>query len=249
MTLVLEAKGLCPQVADQQQSLPALNLSLNAHQCCCLIGSRVEIREAYLRALAGLDMPAAGELVLLGRDQEALTEQGLDYLGRELGYVARQAPLLSVLNGQENAVMPAVYHGQKRAAALAELELLLQELNFTGDLKCLPALLPELEKMQLALARAALLAPQLLFLEDPWQALDLTESALLEQSLERWSQRMALVVATAHLGFVRQQADEIVFLGTEQCFNFSNWLDLVSSDQPEIQQYLDRYRAAIDWKV
>ena len=246
---LLTARELLPNFTEAEGEHPPVSLQLPPQGICCLLGRRAGIREAYLKMLSGLDLPAAGELELLGLSGEKRLAEGRHLLGRQLGYVARQAPLLSVLNGQENAIMPAVYHGAARHQALQDLQQLLVELGFSGDLQQLPAYMTPLEKMQLALARAALLQPQLLVLEDPWHSLERPDFALLENCLGQWGQRLSLLVATAHLGFVRQYAEQLVFIGETQSYSFTSWQALVTSGIAEIQDYLESYRSALDWKV
>ncbi len=246
---LVEAQGLCPELEIEGGALPGLTLQIPSQGVHCLLGGRAETREAYLKALAGIAWPQAGDLTLFGYSLADLNTRHLDLLGRQLGYVARQAPLLSVLNGRENAVMPAVYHGVQRKQAEQALEQVLAELEFDGDLLQLPAFMTPLQRMQLALARALLLQPQLLVLEDPWFSLELPDYCILDQSIRNWGQRLAVLVATDHLGFVRSNADQIIFIGADECFAFTCWQDLVASNQPEILDYLQGYRSAIDWKV
>ena len=249
MSWLLAAEELCPEVQAGEPGLPGLTLQVPARGIHCMVGGRAQGREAYLKTLAGIIPPAAGDLTLLGHPLVGLSETPGGLLGKQLGYVARQAPLLSVLNGRENAVMPAIYHGAKRKEAEQALEPLLAEVNYRGNLLQLPAYMSALEKMQLALVRALLLQPRLLVLEDPWFSLELPDYALLDQGIRNWGQRMAVVVATDNLGFVRQNADQIVFVGSSQCLTFANWQALVTSGQPEVVDYLQHYRSAIDWKV
>ncbi|MGM0593474.1 MAG: ATP-binding cassette domain-containing protein [Pseudomonadota bacterium] len=226
-----------------ESPLPPLTLRLEAPGTTCLIGAHSEHLTAYLRTLGGIDPPLSGSLQLFGEPLEGMGQRQWQQLRPRLGFVTRTAPLLSVLNGLDNITLPALYHRHlTRPQARRRAEELLQELAFEADTNSLPAYLSPLQRTQLAIARAAILSPPVLFLEEPFHGLDASEYGGIEPFLRRWSEQQALVVSTRNLRFVKRQGQQILFAAAEKILYFDNWAALTASTNRDVQKLLRNYR-------
>lgn len=240
----LAAWSLQPDLQHWPELGPGpLDLQLTEPGLTTLIGPEPELVNTYLKALAGEWPLTGGSLTLFDRAVSDYSYDAWQELCTWRAYVLKGAPLMSVLNGLRNVQVPALYHGLlSPAQASTEALELLNDLGFAGNLELLPAYLSPLQCTQIALARALLLKPSVLLAEEPWYDLDVADYGVLEAALSQCARRQAVVVTTGNLGFVREQAQQILFIGRQQNLLFHSWADLTASSDPAVQQFLVRQR-------
>lgn len=223
--------------------LPALTIDIPSRGTTCLLGDDSQLVADYLRALAGIDDIHDGKLELFGKQLDKLSQQEWRQLRNKVGFVARTAPILSVLNGIENVILPVLYHKiMPRNEAEAEAHILLQQLACHANTELLPAYLSPLERTQLAIARAAIMKPEVLFLEEPYHELEVNEHNIINAFLKEWADERSLVISTRNLRFVKQQADQIVFAAENKILYFETWGAFSGSGDAAVTEYLQQYR-------
>lgn len=243
-TFPIYAKGLCPEFSDQALRTP-INLALEHGDICCFIGPDRRILDEYLRTLAGIHPIHQGELELFHHPIEKIPEQDWQELRIKLAYISREAPLLSVLSGINNTVFPTLYHGRmQRDEAIERAQEILTALGFDGPTEVLPAFLEPVHRIQLAIARAVMLDPEVLLMDDPWHALDPHEYSQLNNFFSEWVKTGAIVMATSNLSFVRKFATKIFFVGTQTTLEFPDWNALCNGSYQRSGQQL--YEDSID---
>ncbi|RUO39371.1 hypothetical protein CWE15_09620 [Aliidiomarina taiwanensis] len=216
-----------------------LQLNTSPGDIICFIGSKENILDTYLRALAGLHPIAEGDLFINQEPIESISPKQWSLLRQEIAYISKEAPLLSVLSGMNNVIFPALYHGiYDRDQALLKATELFAELGYQGDSDLLPAYLEPLERLQLALARALMLKPKVLVLNNPWHSLAPYEYSVLNTFLRHWSRNKVLIVSTDSLHFVRQYATKIYFIGPNKVTYFQSWTSLIESERVEVRDFL-----------
>lgn len=242
-TLPIKAVELEPWHKDESIQLPPLSIEIPSQGTTCLIGNSSTTLTEYLRALGGVDDLRNGQLYLFGDPLAGISQEQWQQLRLKIGFVSRTAPLLSVLNGLENVILPTLYHKRmSRAEAEAAAKGLLLELSCQADLSLLPAYLTPLERTQLAIARGIILEPPVMLLEEPYHELNSSERGSITSFLSAWSKEHSLVVSTSNLNFAKKQADRIIFADKEKILYFDSWQGFVQSDETLVKNYLQQYR-------
>ena len=242
-TAPIEAVALEPWGSNGMLPLPRLDFRIAPAGTTCIIGNQSGILSTYLRALGGVDSPRSGELFLFGHPLSAIDTIQWRDLRKHIGFVTRRAPLLSVLNGLENVLFPALYHKHlPKTEAEQRARELISQLHCHADLALLPAYFTPLERTQLAIARSAILDPAVMFLEEPFHELDIRDHEEINEFLRAWALHHALVMSTRNLHFVRHHATQIIFAGIRGIHYFESWRDLMESTAEEAQAYLRHYR-------
>ena len=242
VTPLLEARDLCPRREDGSAFQHGLTYAVRPGEITCLVGPNGSGKTAYLRALAAVDIPASGNLRLLGKDALKLDATAWRALRLRAAYVGEGAPLLSVVNGLINVTLPAMYHRLGNAPKVqAAAQEILKFLDYPGRQDLLPAYLNQHERLLLAIARCLMLSPELMFLDEPFHMTDNAcreREAAVYQKLTR-ERGLALLIATHNLGFVRRYADHIVFLHPVWVGCFDGWKELSASKRAEVREFLD----------
>lgn len=237
-TPLITAISLIP--ADETSPI---DLEVLPHDGICLIGPDSSRLTRYLRALAAAEPPEAGKLTMLGHTLESMNKRQWREQRQQIGFVARGAPLLSVLPGLENVMLPALYHNRmtREEAKVRAIELL-EENQCECDYSKLPAHLTQQQRLHLAIARATILEPEILFIDEPFSGLSLTEQRPVFDYLVGSRSKRALVVATHNLHLVKELAPQILFLGKSSAMHFANWSSLTTSQESEVVDYLELYQ-------
>ena len=162
-----------------------------------LVGPNGAGKTTLLRILAGAIQPIEGHIVVGGRVLVDTTAGVcLPPEAREVGYLPQGYGLFAHLTALEN-VAYGMRHlmGEERRKQASSLR---EQLGVEGAANRRPSALSAGEKQRVALARALATSPQLLLLDEPTAALDVTirrETRTLLDAHFRHSGRMALVIS------------------------------------------------------
>ncbi len=237
----IDARGLVPE-NQAYPELPELNLKLAPTGATCLIGQSESYLDGYMRALGGINPPRSGELKLFGKSPARISKKERIMLRIKLSYISRGGRLVSVLNGMDNIILPALYHNlYSLDEAIQKARALLTKLHFNGDPQALPACYTPLQHTQLAIARAMILEPLVLLLNHPYYKLEINEQKTINQFLQQWSVSRPLLMSTNNQRFVKDHADRILFFGKKYIYHFTSWSSLCQSETEEILYYLQHF--------
>jgi putative ABC transport system ATP-binding protein len=177
--------------------LDDISLALEAGEFIVISGSSGSGKTTLLSILSGLDKPTSGRILLQGRDITPLDEDQLaEIRNKTTGFVFQAFHLIPSLNALENIMFPAELRGDDQAEAkagalLERVGLWDRRLNFPGQLS-------GGEKQRVALCRALINTPAIVFADEPTGNLDSKNSdeivKLLLEMQHEWN--TTLIMAT-----------------------------------------------------
>jgi tungstate transport system ATP-binding protein len=207
--LPLAAEAVCFE-ADGKRLIDRIDLTVQQGECLALIGPNGAGKTLLLRLLHGLLRPSAGRVAWAHGD--AAKGDGT-IAGRRRHAMVFQKPVMLRRSAEANVThaLRAAGHGRFDAARRARAAL---ERYGLGGLARRPArVLSGGEQQRLAIARAAALAPQLLFLDEPSSALDLGATRQIEVMLADLHGRGTTIVFSTHdLAQARRLATRVGFI-------------------------------------
>ncbi len=185
--------------AGQAPVIEGLSLELAPGDIHCLVGRSGCGKTTLLKLAAGLLQPTAGVVTVRGRP---LADR------RSVGFVFQQPTLLDWLTVRDNVLLPVSLQHPPGNADVQAAEALLAQLGLSAFSQRYPAQLSGGQQSRVALARALVLQPPLLLLDEPFAALD----AITREDLQRDLLRLCRTRGTTAL-FVTHDIAEAVFLG------------------------------------
>jgi ABC-type lipoprotein export system ATPase subunit len=156
-------------------ALQGLDLDLEQHEVICVLGPSGAGKTTLLRVIAGLQLPSAGSVRLLGRDigrmggreRAALRHQHLGFLGQSSREV-----LAPWLTAEQAVALPLALRGVGRRRRAVRTEELLEAVGLRARARALPRELSGGERQRVALCVALAHAPTLLLADEPTGELD-----------------------------------------------------------------------------
>jgi putative ABC transport system ATP-binding protein len=181
MTMIVTAELVGKQMemaAGRLIILEEVSFAVVQGEALAIVGASGSGKSTLLGLLAGLDLPSSGRITLAGEDLTALDEDGRARLrGEKVGFVFQNFQLLDGLTALENVMLPLELSG--RADARAQAEALLQRVGLGARLTHYPKQLSGGEQQRVAMARAFVTRPAVLFADEPTGNLDTRTGALI----------------------------------------------------------------------
>ena len=165
--------------------LKGVSLDLKPAQFAILSGPSGSGKSTMLYILGGLEKPDSGHILFDGEPIDSYTNSKLDnYRNQKIGFVFQMHYLLPDFTALENVMIPAMINSQSNDKAMERAESLLAHLSLLDRINHYPNQLSGGEQQRVAVARALINEPRLIFADEPTGNLD-RENALLLLKLFR----------------------------------------------------------------
>jgi putative ABC transport system ATP-binding protein len=198
--------------ATAVEALRGVSLEVRAGELVAVMGPSGSGKSTLMHIMAGLDKPTTGSVVIAGSEITDMDDTKLTQLRRDhIGFVFQFFNLLPMLSAEENIVLPLTIAGAR--ADRAWLEELLSRTGLTKRRRHRPAELSGGEQQRVAMARALVTRPTILFADEPTGNLDSKTSGeildLLSASASDYQQTIVMVTHDPRGASI---ADRILFL-------------------------------------
>lgn len=192
------------------QVIAPTDISVQTNTICALLGPSGSGKSTLLRILSGLSSPTSGTVLWHGQPVENGT--------RSVGIVFQSFALFPWLTVMENVEVPLVARGidhpTRHGQALRSLEMV----GLKGFENAYPKELSGGMKQRVGIARALAVEPEVLFMDEPFSALDvLTAESLRGELLELWTKNQiptkSIFLVTHNIEEAVMLADRVIVLG------------------------------------
>ena len=189
-----------------------VSFTLEARGVTIVMGPNGSGKTSLLRMLHGVVRLADGRVTWACGDREARSKQAFVF----------QTPVMLRRSVKDNLAFPLHIQGTARKQAAAEAEHWAEKIGLTQALAQSAGVLSGGEQQKLALARALISKPEVLFLDEPCASLDGRATREIETLLHGASQSgTRIIMATHDMGQARRLATEVLFVLKGKLHEFS----------------------------
>ena len=227
-----------------------VNLTVNRGEVFAIAGGNGCGKSTLLREILGLLTPSDGTIRLFGVDSRELEESDGLPIHRRFGVMFQHGALFSSLTLAENVAVPLREHSDLSPQLIREIvDVKIAMVGLPPDSAAkFPNELSGGMRRRAALARAIVMDPELLFLDEPTAGLDPVIATGFDELILRLKALLGLtvVMVTHDLDSLWRIADRMAVLGNGTVLGIGTMRELSRSDDPLIREYLHgpRGRAA-----
>lgn len=210
---MLIAKGIQKKYG-QLEVLKGIDLEIQSGEIVSIVGSSGAGKTTLLQILGTLDKPDSGSLTLNGIDPFNLNSKGLAaFRNEKIGFIFQFHQLLPEFTALENVIMPALIGGKNMGESKERASLLLKKLGLESRESHQPTALSGGEQQRVAVARALMNEPDIIFADEPSGNLDSKNAAELHQLFfdlrEEFKQTFVIVT---HNNLLAEMADRSIVM-------------------------------------
>lgn len=212
---IIEAIQVSKTYAIGSREIPVLSdisLSVKPGEFVVVEGSSGSGKTTLLSLLSGLDRPTAGRIVVDGADITDSAEDDLAPMRNEIfGFVFQSFHLVPSLSALENVMFPAELRHDRQAEEKARG--LLQRVGLAHRIDNFPHQLSGGEMQRVAICRALINRPKIIFADEPTGNLDSQNgTAILELLVEFHQEQRSTMILVTHSQDIARLANRIIFL-------------------------------------
>lgn len=214
-----------------------LSLEIPAGECTVIMGPSGAGKSTLLRLGAGLIPPDAGQILFRGRDWYSFSDHDSAAVRIDLGFAFQNGALWANKSVYQNIELPFLYHRPKSGRQEVR-DAVAQAAKLAGihaQLGLRPSQLSLGEQKLVSLARALVLDPKILFLDDPTGSLDAQAAEkllLLFQDLKRQGRTILLV--TQDPVVTSRVADRLVVMKAGAVLTEGPFTEVVRNPDPDV---------------
>ena len=178
---MIQAKSIYKSY-DSLQVLKGINLEISKGEIVSIVGASGAGKSTLLHILGTLDNADSGELEIDGIQLKSLSDKKLaQFRNQKIGFVFQAHHLLPEFTALENVMIPGLIAGLSKSMAQSKSEALLKQLGLEERIEHRPAEMSGGEQQRVAVARAMINNPAVIFADEPSGNLDSVAANSLHQ--------------------------------------------------------------------
>ena len=155
------------------KALNGIDFTINKGEFCAIVGTSGSGKSTLLNMLAGLEKPTKGEIIIAGEHMENKSENQLVKFRREhIGFIFQSFNLMSTYDAVENVALPLTFQGIEKKERTRRAEEVLDLVGLLNHKKHKPTQLSGGQQQRVGVARALVVAPEIIFADEPTGNLD-----------------------------------------------------------------------------
>jgi phospholipid/cholesterol/gamma-HCH transport system ATP-binding protein len=224
-----------------RQVLHDLSLSVTPGQALCILGRSGTGKSVTLKLMIALLRPDAGQVRITGDNIAELEGEQLSHVRRKMGFLFQSAALFDSLTLRDNLALPLRRLTNKSKPEIEEaVDRVLGQVGLASDKNKMPVELSGGMKKRAGLARALVLEPELLLVDEPSSGLDRITSSEIDELLleQKTRQKTTMVIVTHDARGARHVGDRFAVLDEGHLLAFGTIEELNQHENPIVRKLI-----------
>ena len=225
--------------------LDNVSFKVNVGEALCILGRSGTGKSVTLKLMIGLLKPDCGRVCVDSTDIAHSNEEELSRVRRHMGFLFQSAALFDSFTLGDNLALPLRRLDKSKSPSEIEraVDEVLERVGLDLDKAKMPSELSGGMRKRAGLARALVLHPTLLLVDEPSSGLDRITAAEIDDLLLKVKEeyRATLVVVTHDVRGARRVADRIAVLDQGCLIGFGTAIDLEKSDHDIVRRLVSEF--------
>jgi phospholipid/cholesterol/gamma-HCH transport system ATP-binding protein len=222
--------------------LDDVSFKVNAGEALCILGRSGTGKSVTLKLMIGLLKPDSGSVRIASEDIAHSNEEELSRVRRHMGFLFQSAALFDSFTLGDNLALPLRRLDKSKSPLEIEraVDEALERVGLDLDKAKMPSELSGGMRKRAGLARALVLHPKLLLVDEPSSGLDRITASEIDELLLNVKKEYAatLVIVTHDVRGTRRVADRIAVLDQGRLIGFGTTTELENSDHDTVRRLL-----------
>ncbi len=226
---------------DGVTAVKHVNLEIERGKTTVIMGGSGSGKTTLLRLMTGLLPMSSGDVLLDGHSLKNISSSELYKLRLSMGMVFQYSALLNSLNTFENIAFPVREHTKLDESVIETMvTMALEQVGLRGMEKRMPSELSGGMAKRVALARAIIMSPQLIFYDEPTSGLDPISVGVISGLIKKLADAMNItsVVVSHDVEASLKIADHVLLLWQSELVASGTVEEIRSSRDPRVLQFL-----------
>ncbi|OQX82092.1 MAG: hypothetical protein B6D56_00805 [Candidatus Omnitrophica bacterium 4484_70.1] len=216
MSNLISAYNLTKIYKIGRKEFPALkkiSIEVREREFLAIVGPSGAGKSTLLHILGGLLSPTEGEVFFKGENIYKKKDKWLcEWRTKHVGFVFQFYHLIEELTVLENVVLPSFLIKTSLKTAFTQAEKLLKYLKIENKLNCFPSELSGGERQKVAIARALINAPEVLFCDEPTGNLDEESAEKVFDLFDLFNKDRKTIILVTHNIELAKRAKRVLYL-------------------------------------
>ena len=221
----------------ERQVLQDVNLTVAPGETICIVGRSGTGKSVTLKLIIALIKPDAGHIWIDGEDITRLEGNELSRVRRKMGFLFQNAALFDFLTLYDNLALPLRRLTRKSDQEIDEIiDRVLHQVGLGGDREKMPLELSGGMKKRAGLARALVLEPEILMVDEPSSGLDRITASEIDDLLIEQKRRTTMIIVTHDVHGARRIGDRFAVLDQGRLAAFGKPEDLEEHENETVRK-------------